>query len=629
MEAEAILKRYWGYKTFRPDQSKAIQSISVGKDTLVLMSTGAGKSLCFQIPTLLSDGLCLVVSPLISLIQDQIEKLTAKGIKALAFHNALSQKAAGIILDNAIYGKTKFLYISPERLQTKLFKDYLASLPLNLLAVDEAHCISQWGHDFRPAYLKIVEVRRQHPQVTCIAVTATATSAVIKDIITYLQLNDPEIVRTSLERTNLYLAVKKTSNKVQALEDALKKVRGSSIIFTNSRSRTVSISQYLTKKGFKTEFYHAGLNTTERSKRQTAWEKATDVTMVSTNAFGMGIDKSNVRLVCHTFIPENLESYYQEIGRAGRDGKRSFGLLFYNDNDLKQLEYNFKIKYADSDMLEKVYQSLANYLQIPIGAAYLTTFNFDLKHFCRQFQLSFLPTFYIFKQLEFIGLIKLENNLALHSKIHLKVSYEELYHFQVQQPSSEPIINLLLRTCGGKIFSVFASIDENTLAKALYMSISDLIAKLQYLEKQNILDYDQAPSKTQLLFTEARVDAKSLTFKKQILEAYKTKKNQQMSDVLNFIQNTDSCRIRSLMAYFQEFKDNNCQRCDYCIAQIRKQKMPGYKERILTYLDNPRTLQDLAVHFKDHEQEAFLRALEKLRYAGLITYNAQGLLQKT
>ena len=570
----------------------------------------------------------MVVSPLISLIEDQVKKLNAKGLRALAFHNTSTRRSAGIILDNAVYGKAKFLYVSPERLQTEQFKARLKTLPISLLAVDEAHCISQWGHDFRPAYLKIAQVREHHPQVPCIALTATATPVVITDIQTYLQLKDPKIVKTSFERSNLYLAVKKTTDKMEALSETLKKVKGSSIIFTDSRHKAVSISKMLNRRGFNSLFYHAGLDGQERSKRQAEWQNKSNMAMVSTNAFGMGVDKKDVRLVCHTSIPNSLEAYYQEVGRAGRDGKRSFGLLFYDEQDVKSLQQNFDLKYSNSDSLQRVYQSLANYFQIPVGAAYLNTFKFDFKHFCGQFKLPFLQSFHILKQLEVAGLIKLEDNLAVQSKVRFKIKYEDLYRFQVQEASFTDFINLLLRHCGGKVFSTFATIDETKLAQLLYMSVAECKTKLRYLEGHDILDYEEAAAGSQLIFTEERRSAKDLASKNNKLETHKRSAHKQLDTVLNFVE-ADACRMQLILNYFAEAKDSPCGRCDYCVGKSRiAKKTEAYRTRILTFLDQPRTLAALTCNFKDDDQQGFLKTLEKLKQAGIVVYNRQGFLEK-
>lgn len=629
MPFESTLKQYWGHESLRPAQQKAVESILEGRDTLTLLPTAGGKSLCFQLPALLLEGLCLVISPLISLIEDQVEKLNSKGLRALAFHNTSGKRSVSAILDNALYGKAKFLYISPERLQTEQFRACLERLPISLLAVDEAHCISQWGHDFRPAYLKIDQVRVQHPQVPCIALTATATPAVMTDIQKYLKLKDPQIVKTSFERSNLYLAVKKSTNKIHALVEAIKKVGGSSIIFTDSRYKAVSFSKILNRRGFNSLYYHAGLGVQERSERQSTWQNSNNMIMVSTNAFGMGVDKKDVRLVCHTYIPNSLEAYYQEVGRAGRDGRRAFGLLFYDEQDLKSLTTNFKLKYSDLKSLQHIYQSLANYFQVPIGAAHLSTFKFDFKHFCQHFKLPSLQSFYILKQLETAGLIKLEENLPLQSKIQFRVTYEDLYRFQVQKPSLANVINLLLRHCGGKIFNTFAIIDEAKLAPLLYMSIKEFKAKLRYLETHKILDYEESDNRSRLIFTENRLAVKDLSAKNSKLEAHKLRSQKQLKTVLDFVENRTACRMQLILKYFAEDKDSLCGRCDYCIGKSRaEKKTEKYRTRILTSLDQPKTLSALTHNFKDEEQQDFLNTLEELKKAGIIVYNTEGFLEK-
>ncbi len=637
---EQTLKEYWGYDSFRPPQKEIIESVLGKHDTLSLLPTGAGKSLCFQLPALLFDGLCLVVSPLISLIQDQVKKLKTQNIRASAIHNTCSFREINMILDNASYGKTKFLYIAPERIETTVFKSRLPYMNLALLAVDEAHCISKWGHDFRPAYRKISAIRQIYPQVPCIALTATATPKVVQDIESSLELKNPKLFKTSFERSNLYLAVKKTNNKINDLEKALQKInklnRGAGIIFSNSRHKTVQLSQALRQKKFKSDYYHAGLSGESRQKKQAVWQKSPDSIMVSTNAFGMGIDKTDVRFVFHTSIPENIEAYYQEVGRAGRDGKQAFGILLYDTLDIDTLKKKHTLKYPPQSFIQKIYQSLANYYQIPINSGYMSNFDFELSKFCNLFKTNILETFYALKQLENYELIKMEDGFLAASKILITISYEDLYEFQVKEPSLENMINALLRFCGGKVFNTFSYIDEEILAKTLFLKPQELVSKLRYLEKNEVLIYEKSTQKPKILFLQPRLDSKDIQYGTGFSKDQKERDEAQLQAILHFVTNKSSCRMKLLMNYFDEVYEKTCGHCDICVNQrraIEKEKLRSelikiYEIKILEYLIQPKSLDSLLMLVEDHEKVDFMKALEHLKHLGKVKYNEKHKLER-
>ncbi|NBW03983.1 MAG: ATP-dependent DNA helicase RecQ, partial [Cytophagia bacterium] len=443
-----ILKTYWGYSEFRPLQEDIIQSALNQKDCLAILPTGGGKSLCFQVPAMAMDGICIVITPLIALMQDQVDQLSQRGISAVAIYSGMSKRQIDILLDNCVYGQVKFLYLSPERLKTELLIERAKLMKISLLVVDEAHCISQWGYDFRPSYLEIQNFKTLFPTVPCMALTASATSAVKKDILANLQLKNPAVFQKSFSRANLSYSVLWEENKDLKLVQMIQKVGGSSIVYARNRRKTQEIAKILLDKGVKANFYHAGLTTEERTKRQKDWIENQVQCIVATNAFGMGIDKSDVRLVVHIDLPDSMEAYYQEAGRAGRDEKKAFGVILIEENDLIELKAQWQKSYPTADIIKRTYQSISNYLQIAEGSSELSTYDFDWQEMVSRYQLPSSETFYALKTLESEGLILISDAMQNPSKIKIIVNSTELYDFQIRNEKFESILKYLLRQFG-------------------------------------------------------------------------------------------------------------------------------------------------------------------------------------
>ncbi|MEQ1625163.1 MAG: ATP-dependent DNA helicase RecQ, partial [Sediminibacterium sp.] len=458
-----ILQQYWGHSQFRPTQESIIQSVLAKKDVLALLPTGGGKSICFQVPALLLEGVCIVVSPLIALMKDQAENLTNKGIPAVAIHSGMNFHEVKLVLQDAVEGDYKFLYLSPERLETKIFKDYLALMNVSLLAIDEAHCVSQWGYDFRPTYLRIAAIRAFLPRVPLIALTASATPLVQKDILAKLEMQDAAVFHQSFNKPNLSYIVFKVESKIAKLVEILQKVAGSGIVYSNSRKQTKNIAYLLGLQGIEADFYHAGLDAEERSKKQDDWINNRTRIMACTNAFGLGIDKPDVRTVVHYDAPECLENYYQEAGRAGRDGQKSYAILLYQSEDLIALASMPDKRYPPISSIRKVYQELANYLQLPVGLGEGQYFDFDLANFCTNFQLDSHLVTAVLKILEQEGHCSFSEKIFLPTQVQFTTSNQELREFETHHPALQELIKTLLRTYEG-IFSFQTSINENKLS---------------------------------------------------------------------------------------------------------------------------------------------------------------------
>ncbi|HZX75422.1 MAG TPA: ATP-dependent DNA helicase RecQ, partial [Cyclobacteriaceae bacterium] len=462
-----ILKQYWGYDHFRPSQAEIIQAVLEKKDVLALLPTGGGKSVCFQVPALIMEGVCIVITPLIALMEDQVGQLKRRGVSAVAVHSGMSHSQIDITIDNCVYGKIKFLYLSPERLQTEMFTERVKKMTVSLVAVDEAHCISQWGYDFRPPYLKIAELRELIQDVPFIAVTASATKVVKEDIIQKLELLKPEIFQQSFARENLSFVVRKTEKKEKQLLTILKKVAGSSIVYVRSRKATQELAKMLNQAGVSAIFYHAGLTYKERSERQEEWIKNISRVIVATNAFGMGIDKPDVRTVAHMDLPENLEAYYQEAGRAGRDGKRSYAVVLFHEVDVLSLQSKVQQAQPTLEYLNKIYQSLANYFHLAVGSSQGESYDFDLDDFSKRFSFKSVTVYAALKKLEEAGLIQLNEGFYRPSRVHLLVDKKRLYEFQIANEKFDPLIKSLLRLYGATLFADFVNISENQISSSL------------------------------------------------------------------------------------------------------------------------------------------------------------------
>ncbi len=496
-DPKKILLKYWGHPTFRPLQEDIILSVMAGKDTLALLPTGGGKSICFQIPALASKGVCIVITPLIALMKDQVENLKKKNIPAAAIYSGMHSNEIDMVLDNAIYGNLKFLYVSPERLETDLFKARLMQMQVNILAVDEAHCISQWGYDFRPPYLRIADIREIIKDTPVIALTATATPDVVKDIQEKLKFPEENAFKKSFERKNLAYWVIKSEDKYGNILRLLQKIQGCGIIYVRNRRKTREVAEFLKKNKISADYYHAGLDTRSRDKKQNDWVREKTRIMISTNAFGMGIDKPNVRIVIHIDIPDNLEAYFQEAGRAGRDEKDSFAFLVYDESDIINARKNLQSSYPPVETIKAIYKSMGNYFQLAEGSGKDITFDFDLKEFSEIYRFPPLIVYNSLKFLEKEGYITHNEALQRSSTLFFLFNNEDLYRFQVETPQFDKFIKLLLRLYSG-LFSQFTPINENEIARGGNISTEQVKKYLNYLHQQGVADYVPVKTKPQL-----------------------------------------------------------------------------------------------------------------------------------
>ncbi len=563
-DVSVILKKYWGYESFRPLQKEIIEAVLSSKDVLALLPTGGGKSLCYQVPALAQEGICLVVSPLIALIKDQVENLKKRGVPALAIYSGHSRRQIIQTLKNAASGNYKLLYVSPERLQTDLFNEYLPALGVNLIAVDEAHCISQWGYDFRPAYLKIAALKNALPNVPVLALTASATIEVQKDICTRLAFTTNTIFRQSYERKNLSYSVFKVDAKLARLTQILSKVPGTAIVYCKSRKRTLQIANLLQLHGLSAQHYHAGLSSEERSQRQQNWVDGKTKIMVCTNAFGMGIDKPDVRLVVHADMPDCLESYYQEAGRAGRDGKKAYAVLLCDERDATDLQAMHKTRYPQLEEIRTVYSALVNFLQVPVGYGEEQTYTFQFDLFIKNFGLKSIQTLYALKALEEDGWIYFNERNNSPATVVFTATKEGLQTFTTAYPQYETIVITLLRTYEG-IFDYPAYISENLVAKLIRKGEDAIKNALQEIAALGIINYIPQSSKPQIIFRESRPAVQDLTVN---LTAYNKRKDafiKRADYIINYTKTT-TCRSTYINQYFGDATPP-CGVCDVCLEQ--------------------------------------------------------------
>jgi len=561
-----ILLKYWGFSEFRPLQEEIIQSVLDGKDTLALLPTGGGKSICYQVPALALEGLCLVISPLIALMKDQVDNLKKRGIKAVAIHSGMHPDEIDIAIGNCKYGDVKLLYISPERLSTSKMRDSLRQIRVNLLAVDEAHCVSQWGYDFRPPYLRIAEIRQFIPNVPVLALTATATPKVVKDVQKKLEFKAENLLQKSFERKNLSYMVIKEEDKLNRLLKIIGKVKGSGIIYVRNRRQTKEIAEFLRKNKIKADHYHAGLDQKTRNQRQTDWINEETRVIVSTNAFGMGIDKSNVRLVIHLDLPDSIEAYFQEAGRAGRDEKQAYAVLLYENADILDLRHNLSISFPEPDMIKNVYQALGNYYQLPVGSGKDLQFEFDLFTFSDRNKLNSVIVFNALKFLEKEGYLILTEALYNPSRLFIKADKESLYRFQVENELYDHFIKTLLRSYSG-IFTEFVRISETELAQRTKLKVDEVIKHLQRLEKLQILDYIPQTEKPLIIFVQERLNIKDIRISQEHYNDRLKEAEKRLEAMVSYTELLHKCRSQSLLAYFGECNSRRCGKCDVCIER--------------------------------------------------------------
>ncbi|MDT8392314.1 MAG: ATP-dependent DNA helicase RecQ [Bacteroidales bacterium] len=564
MEIRNILVKYWGYSSFREKQEEIILSVLDGKDTLALLPTGGGKSICYQVPALAREGICLVISPLIALMKDQVENLKERDIKAAAVHSGMHPREIDLAINNSVFGDLKFLYVSPERLESKAFRENLMKMNINLVAVDEAHCISQWGYDFRPPYLNIAEIRPLTGNAPILALTATATPAVVDDIQEKLKFRKKHLIQKSFERKNLSYVVFHEEDKGGRLLRIINNVKGTGVVYVRNRRKCREVSEFLTKEGISSTYYHAGLESRIREFRQDEWMKDKKQVIVATNAFGMGIDKPGVRFVVHFDLPDSLEAYFQEAGRAGRDGKRAYAVLLYEEADIRNAKQNLSVSFPEPEVIRSVYTALGNYLQIPVGGGKEQQFDFDLQDFATRYRMNSATVFSALRILEKEGMLLLGNALENPSKIMFNIAHTDLYTFQVENPGYDGFIKLLLRSYGG-IFSEFVRINEKELARRANTTEDKIVALLKKLQKINLLTYVPRTSKPQILIIQDRIDSKSLNFSKEHYGQRKKTALKRMQSVLDYIQATNHCRSQLLLKYFGEEGVQRCGICDVCL----------------------------------------------------------------
>ncbi|WP_347156552.1 RecQ family ATP-dependent DNA helicase [Pontibacter chitinilyticus] len=575
-----ILKIYWGYDRFRPLQEEIIRSVLAGQDTLALLPTGGGKSICFQVPALAQEGLCLVITPLIALMKDQVEQLKSRGISAVAIYSGMSRREIDIAFDNCVYGAVKFLYLSPERLLTELFQERVKRMKVSLLAVDEAHCISQWGYDFRPPYLQLTALRESLPQVPVIALTATATEQVQQDIQEKLSFPKPNVFQKSFARANLSYSCLYTEDKASRLLEMLQRMPGQSIVYVRSRRQTVELAKFLQSRRVSAAAYHAGLKFEDRNAAQKAWIENKVRVMVATNAFGMGIDKPDVRLVVHLDLPESLEAYYQEAGRAGRDEQYAYAVILYSPNDVAELQRKVEEAHPAVEYIRRVYQCLANYYQLAVGSGLMSSFDFDLGPFAKNYKLQALEVHHAVKRLEQEGFLQLNEGYYSPSRLLLALENTALYDFQLKNPEQDKLIRVLLRIYGGEAFVNFVKVSERKLAEQLRIPESNLRRKLEYLHKLQVIQYEPQHDSPQLIFTKPRQDAASLQLDVKRLNALRERALLQAKEMGRYVETSNRCRTQLLLEYFGEVPDTRCRICDFCLAE-RKKARAGQEQEIL------------------------------------------------
>ena len=602
MNYQSLLKQYWGYDDFRGIQREIIESIGSGHDTLGLMPTGGGKSITFQVPALAQEGTCIVITPLIALMKDQVDHLLRRGIRAAAIYSGLTHEEIIVTLENCIFGNVRILYVAPERLSSELFQTKLRHMRVSFITVDEAHCISQWGYDFRPSYLEIAKIRKLVPDAPVLALTATATPAVVKDIQDKLTLKTERtfnVFRMSFERTNLTYVVRHTTDKRKELIHILNSVKGTAIVYARSRRRTKEFSEMLNEAGIPATFYHAGLDTTVKDERQQAWQHDQVRVMVSTNAFGMGIDKPDVRLVIHIDCPDSIEAYFQEAGRAGRDGFKAYAVLLYNDADERKLEKRIADTFPEKDYIRQVYEHLAYFYQIGVGSGYNHTFEFNIDKFCHTFRHFPIQVDSALKILNRAGYIEYTEEQDNQARVMFTIGRNDLYRLENTSPNEEKIITALLRNYGG-LFTDYIYIDESFIASQTQLEPHLVYMTLKGLSQRHILHFIPQKKTPYIRYTQRREDMEHIMLPPAVYEERKRQYEERIHAIIKYATNDQVCRSRQLLRYFGEDDSHDCHLCDVCLAhrpegKVTEARFTNAMEQILARLDDgkPHPITDL------------------------------------
>ena len=602
MNYQSLLKQYWGYDDFRGIQREIIESIGSGHDTLGLMPTGGGKSITFQVPALAQEGTCIVITPLIALMKDQVDHLLRRGIRAAAIYSGLTHEEIIVTLENCIFGNVRILYVSPERLSSELFQTKLRHMRVSFITVDEAHCISQWGYDFRPSYLEIAKIRKLVPDAPVLALTATATPAVVKDIQDKLTLKTERtfnVFRMSFERTNLTYVVRHTTDKRKELIHILNSVKGTAIVYARSRRRTKEFSEMLNEAGIPATFYHAGLDTTVKDERQQAWQHDQVRVMVSTNAFGMGIDKPDVRLVIHIACPDSIEAYFQEAGRAGRDGFKAYAVLLYNDADERKLGKRIADTFPEKDYIRQVYEHLAYFYQIGVGSGYNHTFEFNIDKFCHTFRHFPIQVDSALKILDRAGYIEYTEEQDNQARVMFTIGRNDLYRLENTTPNEEKIITALLRNYGG-LFTDYNYIDESFIASQTQLEPHQVYMTLKGLSQRHILHFIPQKKTPYIRYTQRREDMEHIMLPPAVYEERKKQYEERIHAIIKYATNDQVCRSRQLLRYFGEDDSHDCHLCDVCLAhrpegKVTEARFTNAMEQILARLDDgkPHPITDL------------------------------------
>jgi ATP-dependent DNA helicase RecQ len=625
-----ILLKYWGFDRFRPLQENIIHSVAAGNDTLGLMPTGGGKSITFQVYSLSAEGMCLVVTPLIALMNDQVENLRAKGIKALAIYSGMSAREIDIACNNAVYGDYKFLYVSPERLLSAVFLEFLIRFNLNLIAVDEAHCISQWGYDFRPSYLQISKIRAHFPKVPLLALTATATEEVIEDIQDKLLFPKRNLLKKSFARENLTYLVRTREDKLGYLLETVSKSKGSGIIYVRSRKKCREISDMLRQQNVLSDFYHAGLDPLLRKEKQNKWMKGASRVIVATNAFGMGIDKPDVRFVVHLDLPDSLEAYFQEAGRAGRDGERSVALMLFNGTDKRRLHKMVTDAFPAIERIRSVYQALCDFLQIAVGTGKNGFYTFQPEDFSRRFNFPSTTVFHSLKLLEREGYLEYTEDLDSSSRLYFLAHREELYRIETGSKTLEQLVGMLLRSYTG-LFNDYVRIDEALISRRLNMTPDELYQNLKYLSQQKIIHYIPRRNAPVVQFLTERLEHSRIRLSAVNYQDRKANYQNRVDSVIDYALSSGVCRSARLLAYFGERESNACGQCDVCKGEhksgISNYEFESISLKIKKLLqDIPMDIKELITHFDENEKAVLKVARWLLDQQTIITNDSNQLI---